>query len=149
MTESIPFSYEKTNQDFRILVEKIKHSGKPYTGIIAVANGGLAPAYYLAKALGIPIECMNIKSYKKNISGEVIECNLCEKEREIMSENILLVDDIYDSGKTIEYLRQKYPKMDIVTPYVRWKKNVDRVDYFAEVLEHDKWIEFPWEKDFY
>lgn len=146
---SIPFSYEKTNHDFRVLVEKIQQSGKAYEGIIAIANGGLAPAYYLAKALDLPIECINVASYKGHHSGAVIERDICNKGDIFQNKNFLWVDDIYDTGNTIEYLRKKYPNMDMVTPYVRWKKDADRVDYFAEILEHDQWVEFPWERDFY
>lgn len=150
MKQMIPFSYEKTNQDFRALKKLIEERGKEYEGILAVANGGLAPAYYLAKAFDLPVECVNVKSYTGTQSGELFERNIEGGEKLFEHpERILLVDDIYDSGKTLDFLHKKYPQMDIAVPYVRWQKDESCVDFFVETLGHEEWIEFPWEKDFY
>lgn len=148
--KSISLSYKQANLGFRILVQKIQDAGKSYDGILAIANGGLAPAYYLAKTLDIPIECVNVKSYKKNVSGELFERVVAGVEKNFKHpERILLVDDIYDSGKTISFLQKKYPEMDIAVLYVRHSKDRQKVTFFTHILNHFKWIEFPWEKDFY
>ncbi len=150
MTKHISLSYEQTNQDFRTLAQKIRASGKSYDGILAVANGGLAPAYYLAKILDIPIECVNIKSYDGNTSGDPFERLIPGVEKRFRyPERILLVDDIYDSGKTISFLQQKYPEMDSAVLCIRHQKDRSRVTFFVHILNHEKWVEFPWEKDFY
>jgi xanthine phosphoribosyltransferase len=150
MTKSVSLSYEQMNQDFRTLVQKIRASGKSYDGILAIANGGLAPAYYLAKTFDLPIECVSVKSYKGSESGEISERRIEGVEKQFKHpQNILLVDDIYDSGKTVSFLQQKYPEMDTAVLCVRYSKDAEKVTFFSHILDHQKWIEFPWEKDFY
>ena len=150
MTQSLPLSYEKTNQDCRLLAEMIRASGKDYDGILAVANGGLPPAYYLAKALDLPIECVSVKSYEGTTSGVLSERKIEGNEKHFLHpKRILLVDDIYDSGKTLSFLRQRYPEMDAAVLYIRWGKDLPQITFCAEVLNHDSFLEFPWEKDFY
>jgi hypoxanthine phosphoribosyltransferase len=150
MTNSIPVSYEQTNRGFRSLVQKIQDSKKTYDGILAVANGGLPLAYYLAKALDLPIECVSVKSYEGTTSGVLSERTIEGNEKHfIHPERVLLVDDIYDSGKTLAFLQQKYPEMDTAVLYLRWERDLPQITFCAEVLNHDSFLEFPWEKDFY
>ena len=126
------------------------------TYIIAIANGGLIPAMYMAKALGVyNMQIIGVKSYEHQAQGNMelyhdISYELLENER------VLIVDDIYDTGKTFEYINNLIADntttlaRNIMT-YAVCKKGINGidVDYFGfnTMGIHTAWVEFPWEND--
>ena len=55
---------------------------------------------------------------------------------------IIVVDDIVDSGKTAEPFMDKYEVGALF-----WRKGASfEPNFYAEKLETDVWIKFPWEK---
>lgn len=63
--------------------------------------------------------------------------------------SILVIDDIADSGKTLDYvmtlLKKNLPTQTIKTATLFYKKrSVIKPDYYAE--ETEDWIVFPWEQ---
>jgi len=137
-------TWEAFYQTNKKLIEKVQQSGKKYDYILAITRGGLFPAYFLAKALNIPVETINLTSYEdqqaghiKHVTVEGFSCEVLEPEK------CLLVDDIYDSGQTIRYVQQKYPSIDTACTYARWDDHT--LTYVGEVLDYETWIDFPWE----
>jgi GTP cyclohydrolase I len=100
----------------------IKQSKKNYQIIYPVPKNGLFVAIELSLKLNIAIENEydSILNYGK--------------------EDVLIVDDLIDSGKTLE----KYPGYDKAVLYVKNEKHTE-VNYFAFSL--NKWIVFPWEEE--
>lgn len=95
-----------------------------YFYITGIPRGGLVPAVMLSHALGIPYT--NVFEIDRNISKDV-----------------LVVDDISDSGKTIlPYMRNGY---DVVTLFTRFSTSC-RPTYCVGEIKDDKWIIFPWEQ---
>jgi xanthine phosphoribosyltransferase len=57
--------------------------------------------------------------------------------------NTYIIDDICDSGETVNYLRSKYPHAQI---YTLVNKNQQIQPDFAPITEpRNLWINFPWE----
>ena len=65
--------------------------------------------------------------------------------------NLLLVDDLVDSGvtlsKVVDHLRSRYPAIEEVRTAVIWYKGVSAVkpDYFVQYLPTNPWIHQPFE----
>lgn len=126
------------------MIEQIKSSGKKYDFILAITRGGVFPAYFLAKALDLPIETISLSSYKDQKAGQIKEV-LTEgfSKRIINPKKCLLVDDIFDSGQTIRYVQRLYPAMDTACTYSRWPEHT--LTYVGAMLNYETWIDFPWE----
>lgn len=114
--------------------------------IVAISRGGLAIGHLLSDLLRIPIWTINIQSYTDiQTQGEV---HITGKlQTSIENKHIVLVDDVSDSGKTleraVEYLKEFNPKK-ITTMTVFYKPHsIFRPDYFAKQTK--KWILFPYE----
>ena len=57
---------------------------------------------------------------------------------------ILIVDDLVDSGKTLELVRSQYPKAHFATVYAK-PSGEPQVDTFITGVSQDTWIFFPWD----
>jgi xanthine phosphoribosyltransferase len=56
----------------------------------------------------------------------------------------LVIDDLVDSGKTLELIRIMYPKAHFATVYAK-PKGRPMVDTFITEVSQDTWIFFPWD----
>jgi uncharacterized protein len=120
---------------FETCVEKIakdiQQSGEVYDYIVGIPRGGLVPAVLLSHIL-------NIKTL------EVQE--MFNFEHHHHRANILLIDDIADSGNTLAKYSSSidkatiYCKLDLVG-------TKDQPKYFARVADKDDWIMFPYERE--
>lgn len=59
-------------------------------------------------------------------------------------EGVLVIDDLVDSGKTLEVVRAMYPKAHFATVYAK-PKGEPMVDTFITGVSQDTWIFFPWD----
>ena len=57
---------------------------------------------------------------------------------------VLIVDDLVDSGKTLEVVRNLFPKAHFATVYANPAGN-SQVDSFITEVSQDTWIFFPWD----
>jgi len=123
------------------------------TTIVSVARGGLIPGVYLSHLLGIK----NIPIVWQTRDGSIKESPpLISKDHQI-----LIVDDINDSGKTFTQIMKDINKNNQHLNYDIIKRNVKtmsiftrhsstfHVDFSPNKLDTDDWIEFPWEKKLY
>jgi hypoxanthine phosphoribosyltransferase len=128
------------------LAEKVRSSGKSFDLVIGIARGGIPVAMVVSDHLGIKIDFINVKSYRRiaERSSPRILSTLTES---IEGKNVLLVDDLVDHGVTMDmvkqYLGELRPKL--LESAVLFKKPWSKTepDYYLEVVE--KWIVFPFE----
>jgi hypoxanthine phosphoribosyltransferase len=114
--------------------------------IVAISRGGLTFGHLLSDLLRIPIWTIAIQSYTDIQTQGEIKIN-GKLQTSIEEKHILLVDDVSDSGKTleraVEYLQEGNPKK-ITTMTMFYKPHsVYRPDYFAK--QTTRWILFPYE----
>jgi len=116
--------------------------------IIGISRGGLILAAALGYALKIKnVYSIGIRSYSNNdTQDEEIEVyqhlNLGNLKR-----NLLVVDDVSDTGNTFLYLQKLLSDKEIITASLAVKDHTKCIsDYSALRLNSDIWIVFPWDK---
>ena len=142
-------TWDQVNSYARQLAYQIRKSGIQIDMIIAIGRGGYMPGRLLSDLLGI----MNLASFKiEHYHGSqkspqaVIKYPLVA---DVNEQNILLVDDVSDSGDTftvaIDHIRSKGIPYSVHT-VVLHHKSVSKYepDYFAQVVKEWRWIIYPW-----
>ena len=114
-----------------------------WKGIIAVSRGGLVPAALMARELGIRnVETLCISSYDHNNQRDLVVVKAATTAGD--GEGWLVVDDLVDTGATVQVLRTMLPKAYFATVYAK-PKGQQVVDTFATVFAQSTWIAFPWD----
>ena len=138
--EMVDISWEQFHKDCRILAKKLIAVGT-FKKMVAVTRGGLFPAGIIARELEIrDIDTICIASYDEYAHGSLVQIKPSVIEGD--GEGVLIVDDLVDSGKTLEFIRKKYPKAHYATVYAK-EKGVRFVDTYVSMM--DCWVLFPWE----
>ena len=109
-------------------------------GVIGIASGGVVPAALVAQRLGVEMKVLAL-----NYRDEANEPRFAEPK--LLSEvpalgcwrRVLLVDDVYVSGKSWHAARALLPADVEVLPFVL-KGKVD----FALIREVDGCVQWPW-----
>ena len=57
---------------------------------------------------------------------------------------MLIVDDLVDTGRTLELIRKLYPKAHFATVYAK-PQGREQVQTFITEVSQDTWIYFPWD----
>lgn len=96
----------------------IRYASRNLSGVYGVPRGGSVLAVMLSHGLNIPYLA-----------------SPCE--------NCMVVDDISDSGLTLQQYRKK--GYEIVTMYCHPETKV--IPHFYKNLKGDEWIVFPWERE--
>ena len=113
----VPMIPEKEIQDrIRSLAKEIDecYGSAPIVGLI-ILKGAFIFAADLLRAVSSPVnaEFMRISSYREGMkSGEL---SFLEEELNVEGQEVLIIEDIVDSGKTLEFLRSHLQKMNPVS----------------------------------
>jgi hypoxanthine phosphoribosyltransferase len=119
--------------------------------IVGIGRGGLVPAAYLSHRTGISLLSVDYSSGVPSFAEELME-KLAVATRD--GRTILLVDDINDSGGTIEALRNSLIDHGADEEAVRVAVLIDnlrsraKVDYRSRTIDRStdkRWFVFPWE----
>ncbi len=138
-------NWDDFHQDCKKLAQKLKNTYNigNIKGLIAISRGGLLPAGIISYELDIRnVEAVTVITY----DGESQRNN---KEAEIISslstngDGYIIIDDLVDSGNTVNILRDKFPKAIYATIYAK-PKGLPTTDIYQKEMP-DKWIMFPWD----
>lgn len=112
---------------------------------LAITRGGMAPAMIVSRELDIrTVDTISVKSYHHQSQGEVEVLKAPDADLMGDGTGILIVDDLVDSGRTLEVVRDLYPKAHFATVYAK-PKGEPMVDTFITGVSQDTWIFFPWD----
>jgi len=142
-------SWDQIHRDSRALAWRLDGQGPlkggTWRGIVAVARGGMAPAMIVARELDIRVvDTICVMSYDHQLQKDASILKYPSSKLMESSNGILIVDDLVDSGKTLELVRQIYPSAHYATVYAK-PKGRPLVDTFITEVSQDTWIYFPWD----
>ncbi|MEM8822475.1 MAG: xanthine phosphoribosyltransferase [Pseudomonadota bacterium] len=141
-------SWDQIHRDSRALAWRLDGRGPDngaWKAIVAITRGGMAPAMIVARELDIRlVDTISVKSYDHQTQGDAQILSKPDAEMVGDGTGVLVVDDLVDSGKTLEVVRSLYPKAHFATVYAK-PKGEPMVDTFITGVSQDTWIFFPWD----
>ena len=154
MTDRLPhekgfhISWDQIHRDSRALAWRLDGKG-PDDGnlraIVAITRGGMAPAMIVARELDVrTVDTISVKSYSHQDQSEASVLKRPDADMMGDGTGILIIDDLVDSGKTLELVREMYPNAHFATVYAK-PKGEPQVDTFITGVSQDTWIFFPWD----
>lgn len=140
-SSKLVISWDEFHLHTRQLASQLK-SIENITGIVAVTRGGIIPTGIITSELNIRlIDTVCVSSYDKN--NQQAEINLLKYPNHD-GDGWLFIEDLVDSGNTIRFLKQHFPKAIFACVYAK-PNGVCQADYFVEKVEQDSWVQLPWE----
>ncbi|MEL6679114.1 MAG: xanthine phosphoribosyltransferase [Pseudomonadota bacterium] len=142
-------SWDQIHRDSRALAWRLENDGPGAGGkwraVVAITRGGMAPAMIVARELDIRVvDTISVKSYDHQHQSDAIVLKAPDGDMMGDGEGVLIVDDLVDSGKTLELVREHYPRAHFATVYAK-PKGRPMVDTFITEVSQDTWIFFPWD----
>ncbi len=141
-------SWDQIHRDARALAWRLDGKG-PLNGawkaVVGITRGGLVPAMIVARELDIRVvDTISVKSYSHQSQMEAV---VTKSPQEVLmgdGTGILIVDDLVDTGKTLELVRRLYPMAHFATVYAK-PSGKPMVDSYITEVSQDTWIFFPWD----
>lgn len=160
-----PITQSEFNSYVQNICQQIVASKWQPDYVVGISRGGLTPAVMISHYFDVPMKPLQVSL--RDGGDCVSDCGMAEDAMGFDGEpkNILIVDDINDSGATLNWIMEDWPstclpndarwqnvwnnnvKFAVIVDNLSSKCNI-KVDYSAiEVnkAEEDVWIEFPYE----
>lgn len=148
-------SWSDYHRNIEQLAVKIYQSNWQFNQIVCLARGGLRVGDILSRIYNLPLAILSATSYggqDSRIRGSLTFSSSLTMTTTGLGSHILLVDDLVDSGVTLEqaiiWLKQHY-SADIqeVRTAVLWYKGCSVIapDYYVQYLPENPWIHQPFE----
>lgn len=150
-------SWNDVDRNCQLLFNKIKETDIHFDTIVSIQRGGNIPAIKLGELMrindhqSIGIRTTASEDIKaKRLKNPIVKIN--SKLGNIRNKKILLVDDVVNTGKTLEIALKeilKYKPAVYKTAALVLDKNnngsTPNIDFYA--CQTPDWVVFPWEKD--
>jgi len=120
--EKFYVTWEEIEELVDLLAKQIIKSGYQIEYIFGLQRGGLIPAVLLSHKLDIPMT------------------------QDPTRQNILIVDDICDSGETFKEFFLEYPHSIFACLHFKPHTSCFNPEYAANKFFSDAWIVYPWER---
>ena len=132
--------------------------------IVGLTRGGLLPAALLSQLLGARMNSLDV-SLRDHTDGMGPESNCWMAEDALYGKNILIVDDINDTGETLSWIAADWKTLCLPSD-PRWENvfgnnvrvaaivnnvtsDFESVSYWGQEInrtEDNTWVVFPWEE---
>ena len=148
--KAFPVSWDKFHRDARALSWRLSGLERDWRACVCITRGGLVPTAIICRELGIRmIETLAIASYHdyanqgelriiKGVSADIAADG---------GRDVLVVDDLTDTGKTARAAREMLPNAHYAAVYAK-PAGKPLIDTFVTEVSQDTWIYFPWDLGF-
>jgi hypoxanthine phosphoribosyltransferase len=143
--------YERFLAEVEALARQIEEDEWKPGFLVGIGRGGLVPGAYLSHRTGLPLLSVDHSSGEHGFGDELLDKLAAKIES---GARILIVDDINDSGTTINYLRAAIeakvsaPDRLRVAVLLHNVRSNARAEYHGSEIDRDRdklWYVFPWE----
>lgn len=144
MSDIINYTNEQFEADVKLLANAIKDEG--FDLILGIARGGLYPAVRLSHMLDLPMYAINY-SLKDDNRHDFFRDTVRNID-DFKNKKILVVEDIADTGNTLQELFMKHLDcLDAKAAALIFKPTTCcfRPKYFGSIFMGNQWVTFPWE----
>ena len=147
-------SWDEYHRLIERLCLQIHESGWKFDQILCLARGGLRVGDVISRIYDMPLAILATSSYREangTTQGELNIGRYITSTGGTFGGKVLLVDDLVDSGLTLErvgvHLREQFDAVTDVRSAVIWYKACSkfRPDYFIDYLPTNPWIHQPFE----
>lgn len=148
-------SWDEYHKEIVELARMVHDSGWEFDQVLCLARGGVRPGDVLSRIFDVPLAILSTSSYREEagtVQGMLDIAKHITMTKGTLAGRILLVDDLVDSGVTLQkvqsHLKENFPAVTEVRSAVIWCKACSSVrpDYFLQYLEHNPWIHQPFEE---
>ncbi len=146
--------WEEYHRSIERLARIVHDSGYQFDQTLCLARGGLRIGDVFSRLFKVPLAILSTSSYREAAGtkrGELDISNGITSTAGPLAGRILLIDDLVDSGVTLEkvqeHLKENFPAVTEVRSAVIWFKacSVMKPDYYVDFLEDSPWIHQPFE----
>jgi uncharacterized protein len=122
--------------------------------VLCLARGGVRPGDVFSRIFDVPLAILSTSSYREEagtVRGDLDIAKYMTMTKGPLAGKILLVDDLADSGVTLDkvtrHLGENFSGVTEVKSAVIWLKGCSsiRPDYYLDELPHNPWIHQPFE----
>jgi hypoxanthine phosphoribosyltransferase len=151
---SLHVSWDQYHALIERLALVVHESGYGFNQIICIARGGLRVGDTLSRIYELPLAILSTHSYAAGggtIRGELVIAEHMTMTAPRLGDRVLLVDDMVDSGHTLEMVVRTLPERfthitALKTAVLWWKAcSVFRPDFHVDYLPDNPWIHQPFE----
>ncbi|MEC5217656.1 hypoxanthine phosphoribosyltransferase [Actimicrobium sp. GrIS 1.19] len=148
-------SWDDYHRAIERLALMVHESGWKFDQVLCLARGGLRPGDAFSRIFDVPLAILSTSSYREDggtRQGELDIGEFIAMSRGSLGGKVLLIDDLVDSGVTLEriqrHLKSSYPAITEVKSAVIWCKacSTIRPDFYVEYLATNPWIHQPFEE---
>ena len=172
--KKIYYSWQEIEAQTQEILRQLQRDAWRPDYVVGLTRGGLVPATLISQYLEVPMECLKVSLrdsehgpesnlwMAEDAFGHVMHDPMCSGNGR---KKILIVDDINDSGATLNWIKNDWPSGCLPNDE-RWEevwgnnvrvatlvdneasKSELKISYSAVDLnkaEEDAWIVFPWE----
>lgn len=152
MAEKVYLSWNTIEDLVKRVMEQVK--GREYDALLAITRGGMIPACLLSEQLNMRNILVASVMFYTGVEKTLDRPVFLEFPQDplLKDKRILVIDDIWDSGKTVMAVKNRIltvdgrPEVAVLHYKPRQSRFPDeRPDYFG--VETDEWIVYPWEPD--
>jgi len=147
-------SWDEYHHAIESLAKRVHQSGWQFDQALCLARGGLRVGDVFSRLFKVPLAILSTSSYRDGRGTQRGELDIAQSITSTagpFAGRILLIDDLVDSGITLQqvqqHLKANFPAVTEVRSAVIWYKacSVMRPDYYLEYLPDNPWIHQPFE----
>jgi len=141
-SKAFPVSWDQLHRDAKALAWRLADK-MPWRKIVTVTRGGMVPACIVARELEVRlVDTVCVVSYEHKTQGSVQVVKAATDD----GADVLIVDDLVDTGRTATAVRAMLPKAHYATVYAK-PEGRSLVDTFVTEVSQDTWIYLPWDME--
>ena len=126
-------SWSDYHKTIERLAAQVHSSGWRFNQIVCIARGGLRVGDTLSRIFDLPLAIISTQSYggeAGTVRGELKIAEHMTMTTPALGDRVLLVDDLVDSGVTLDIVRQRlrerFPFIEDLRTAVLWRKASSR-----------------------